>query len=474
MSPSRDPGEVGKSEESEKRIDAWAGSSRICTAANHSTSRQCDSRVRQVQPPPQAIHPVIRPASRPAKRPASHHVFTTSATTTRSLRREGMRSSIRAPPTEPNPRHPRPNRGRRFEDAESRTAVCRAGVLLESSCVGKGALPDGVRLCRWSIIGTTFFLPARRFFGVFRPAVGKRDRGSGFCGHGTSVAESGGQRWKHSSYGVRVPRRSPSWLVRLAGGLAAPPAASSSPCLDWVLCVDSGLRVMPVRQAMRFMALRAERPRRRRPARPMGCTGTTRARVGRGRSDTRVCSPEGSWRSPPRSARGSTGPHQPEARGSTRSPSVRSFARRASMPSCERGRCSSGTGLSLHRPIRSDGSGPRRRSPACSGSSHQPVRSSRQGARQRSSPRASRRPSDPVRRAERVGMTVSPTRTGWTDVGWTDTGWIDVGAVIRTEPTQRGQRRRDGSGVGSALNPCSMLPIARMTGPLDRLGAACG
>lgn len=69
-------------------------------------------------------------------------------------------------------------------------------------------------------------------------------------------------------------------------------------------------------------------------------------------------------------------------------------------------------------------------------------------------------------------MTVSPTRTGWTDVGWTDTGWID--AVIRTEPTQRGQRRRDGSGVGSALNPCSMLPIARMTGPLDRLGAACG
>jgi hypothetical protein len=28
--------------------------------------------------------------------------------------------------------------------------------------------------------------------------------------------------------------------------------------------------------------------------------------------------------------------------------------------------------------------------------------------------------------------------------------------------------------VGSALNPCSMLPIARMTGPLDRLGAACG
>ena len=81
-------------------------------------------------------------------------------------------------------------------------------------------------------------------------------------------------------------------------------------------------------------------------------------------------------------------------------------------------------------------------------------------------------------------MTVSPTRTGWidagwtdtgwTDTGWTDTGWIDAGAVIRTEPTQRGQRRRDGSGVGSALNPCSMLPIARMTGPLDRLGAACG
>ena len=66
-------------------------------------------------------------------------------------------------------------------------------------------------------------------------------------------------------------------------------------------------------------------------------------------------------------------------------------------------------------------------------------------------------------------MTVSPTRTGWINVGWTD-----VGAVIRTEPTQRGQRRREGSGVGSGLNPCSMLPIARMTGPLERLGAACG
>ena len=96
-------------------------------------------------------------------------------------------------------------------------------------------------------------------------------------------------------------------------------------------------------------------------------------------------------------------------------------------------------------------------------------------------------------------MTVSPTRTGWINVGWTDTGWTDVswtdvswtdvnwtdvswtdvswtdvGAVIRTEPTQRGQRRREGSGVGSGLNPCSMLPIARMTGPLERLGAACG
>lgn len=295
----------------------------------------------------------------------------------------------------------------------------------------QGAFPGGVRLCRWSIIGTTFFLPARRFFGVFRPAVGKRDRGSGFCGHGTSVAESGGQRWKRSSYGVRVPRRSPSWPVRLAGGLAAPPAASSSPCLDWVLCVDSGLRVMPVRRAMRFMAVRAERPRRRLPARPMAPTGTTRARVGHGRSDTRVCSPEGSWRSPPHSAPGNTVPHRPEVRGSTRSPSVNSFARRASMPSCERGRCSSGTDLSLHRPTRSDGSGPRRRSPACSGSSHQPVRSSLPGARHRSSPRASRRPRDPVRRAERVGMTVRLTRAGWID-----TGGIDVGPVSRTEPTE--------------------------------------
>ena len=80
-------------------------------------------------------------------------------------------------------------------------------------------------------------------------------------------------------------------------------------------------------------------------------------------------------------------------------------------------------------------------------------------------------------------MTVRRTRAGRIGTGRLGTGRMTsarstkpslLNRAYGTAATERGQRRRDGSGVGSALNPCSMLPIARMTGPLERLGAVCG